>query len=194
MANIGYVRVSTKEQNTGRQFALFEDLNIKLDKIYVEKASGKDMPNRPQLKAMLEYIREGDVVYIESISRLARNIMDLLKIVEKLTEKGVELISLKESIDTSSAQGKFLLSVFGAMAELERETIKERQREGIELAIAEGRPYGRPNATISASFPNNYKLWKCGKLKSKDFMQKENLKKTTFYKLIKMYEKESIAI
>ena len=80
------------------------------------------------------------------------------------------------------------------MAELERETIKERQREGIELAIAEGRPYGRPNATISASFPNNYKLWKCGKLKSKDFMQKENLKKTTFYKLIKMYEKESTAI
>lgn len=137
---------------------------------------------------MLEFIREGDTVYIESISRLARNILDLLKIVETFKEKGVELVSLKESIDTSTTQGKFMLNVFGAMAELERDTIKERQREGIDLALAEGRPYGRPNATISATFPENYKKWKSGKIKAVEFMKLENLKRTTFYKLVKNYE------
>ena len=129
MANIGYVRVSTQEQNTGRQFALFETNGINLDRTYTEKVSGKDAKNRPQLQAMLDYVREGDVVYVESISRLARNIKDLLEIVEKLQKKKVALKSIKESnIDTSGAQGRFLLSIFGAMAELERETIRERQR------------------------------------------------------------------
>ena len=192
MANIGYVRVSSKDQNQGRQFALFEERGIKLDKTYEEAVSGKDIKGRPQLQKMLEFIREGDTVYIESISRLARNIMDLLKIVEIFKEKGTELVSLKESIDTSTNQGKFLLSIFGAMAELERATIKERQREGIDLAIAEGRPYGRPGATISSTFTDNYKEWKAGKIKSVDFMKREKLKKTTFYKLIKKYEKNKI--
>ena len=139
MANIGYVRVSTTEQNTGRQFALFSERGIKLDRIYEEKVSGKDTKGRPELAKMLDYVRDGDTVYIESISRLARNIMDLLKIVQQLQDKKVELVSLKETIDTSTPQGKFLLSIFGAMAELERDTIKQRQREGIDLALAEGR-------------------------------------------------------
>lgn len=188
MANIGYVRVSSKDQNQGRQFALFEERGIKLDKTYEESASGKDIKGRPMLQKMLDFIREGDTVYIESISRLARNIKDLLNIVEILKEKGVELVSLKEQIDTSTPQGKFLLSIFGAMAELERDTIKQRQKEGIDLALAEGRPYGRPNATISPTFPDNYKSWKSGKIKSVEFMQLEKLKKTTFYKLVKKYE------
>lgn len=123
MANIGYVRVSSITQNTGRQFVLFEERGIHLDKTYTEKVSGKNIKDRPQLQEMLKYVREGDTVYIESISRLARNIMDLLKIVEQLQEKHVELVSLKETIDTSTPQGKFLLSIFGAMAQLERDTI-----------------------------------------------------------------------
>ena len=189
MANIGYVRVSTQEQNTGRQFALFETNGINLDRTYTEKVSGKDTKNRPQLQAMLDYVREGDVVYVESISRLARNIKDLLEIVEKLQKKKVALKSLKESnIDTTGAQGRFLLSIFGAMAELERETIRERQREGIDVALAKGRPYGRPSATLSDTFGEHYKEWKSGKIKTVQFMKLENLKKTTFYKLVKQYE------
>ena len=188
MANIGYVRVSTVEQNTGRQFALFEERGIKLDRTYTEKVSGKDVKGRPELKAMLDYVRDGDTVYIESISRLARNIMDLLKIVQQLQEKKVELVSLKETIDTSTPQGKFLLSIFGAMAELERETIRQRQREGIDLALAEGRAYGRPELQISNTFAKNYELWKSGGMKAVEFMRAEGLKKTTFYKLVKEYE------
>ncbi len=99
MAKICYVRVSTLDQNEGRQFALFEERGIKLDKIYMEKVSGKDIYNRPQLQAMLEYVREGDIVYIESISRLARNIMDLLNIVKQLQVKKVELVSIVRGND-----------------------------------------------------------------------------------------------
>ena len=188
MANIGYVRVSTTEQNTGRQFALLKERGIKLDRVYEEKVSGKDTKGRPELEKMLDYVRDGDTVYIESISRLARNIMDLLKIVQQLQDKKVELVSLKETIDTSTPQGKFLLSIFGAMAELERDTIKQRQREGIDLALAEGRAYGRPATSMSSTFSKNYKDWKSVKIKAVDFMKLEHLKKTTFYKLVKEYE------
>lgn len=188
MANIGYVRVSTKEQNTGRQFALLEEKGIILERGYVEKVSAKDVDGRPKLKEMLDFVREGDTVYIESISRLARNIMDLLNIVKQLQEKKVELISLKETIDTSTPQGKFMLSVFAALAELERETIKQRQREGIDLALAEGRAYGRPKIEFSSTFAKNYRDWRGGKIKAVEFMKKENLKKTTFYNMIKKYE------
>lgn len=188
MANIGYVRVSTKEQNTGRQTGMFADKGIKLDKSYEEKVSGKNTKDRPQLKAMLEYVREGDVVYVESFSRIARNIRDLLDIVDQLQAKQVEFVSFKENVDTTTPQGRFMLVVFGALAELEREQIHERQREGIELALAEGRPYGRPKAVISNTFSSNYGKWKAGEIKAVDFMKLEGLKKATFYKLVKQYE------
>ena len=187
MANIGYVRVSSSGQNTGRQFAAFEAKGIKLDKTYVEKVSGKDT-NRPQLKAMLEYLREGDSLYVESFSRLARSTSDLLRIAEHLKNKNVQLISLKENIDTATPQGKFVFTMFAALSELERETIRERQREGIALCKAEGRPIGRPPATFSDTFEDNYDLWKAGHMKAVDFMQLEGLPKATFYKLVKRFE------
>ena len=188
MANIGYVRVSTQEQNTGRQHELFKERGITLDKVYEEHISGKNT-NRPQLKAMLDYVRDGDTVYIESISRLARNTRDFLNIVEALREKNVGLVSLKESIDTTTPQGKFMLSVFSALYELERDNILERQREGIDLALKEGRPYGRPPVKMSDTFPANYKKWKDGKITATQFMKQESLPRTTFYRLVKQYEK-----
>ena len=187
MANVGYIRVSTKEQNTGRQYMLLSDRHIKIDKMYEEHISGKDT-NRPQLQAMLDYVRSGDTVYVESISRLARNTRDLLEIVEKLTDKDVQFVSLKEQLDTTTPQGKFVLTMFGALSQLERETIKERQREGIDLALSEGRPYGRPKATISDTFAKHYREWKKGNIKAVEFMSLENLHKSTFYKLVKRYE------
>lgn len=194
MAKIGYIRVSTQEQNTGRQYELLKERGIKLDKVYEEHVSGKNT-NRPQLQAMLDYVREGDTVYIESISRLARNTRDFLNIIESLQSKKVELVSLKESIDTSTPTGKFMLSVFAALYQLERENILERQKEGIALALEErkkdgSRPYGRPSVKMSDTFPANYKKWKDGKITATEFMKKESLPRTTFYRLVKQYESE----
>ena len=190
MANIGYIRVSTKEQNTGRQYEDFSANGIVLDKIFEEKMSGKNT-DRPQLQAMLSYLREGDTLFVESFSRLARSTRDLLNIVTVLTEKGVSFVSLKENVDTTTSQGKFMLTVFAGLYELERDNILERQREGIDLALKEGRSYGRPKATVSDTFSTNYKLWKAGQLKAVDFMKIENIPKSTFYKLVKRYEEDN---
>lgn len=187
MANIGYIRVSTQHQNTGRQHEGFTTKGITIDKMYEEKISGKNT-DRPQLQSMLQYVREGDTVYVESFSRLARSTRDLLEIVEELTSKGVQFVSLKENVDTSAPQGKFMLTVFAGLAQLERENILQRQREGIDLCIAEGRAYGRPSAQFSDTFATHYHQWKKGEIKAVDFMRAENLPKSTFYKLVKRYE------
>ena len=190
MANIAYIRVSTKEQNTGRQHEDFNARGIVLDKVFEEKVSGKNT-DRPQLQSMLAYLREGDTLYVESFSRLARSTRDLLNIVNTLTEKGVSFISLKENVDTTTSQGKFMLTVFAGLYELERDNILERQREGIDLALKEGRPYGRPSATVSDTFSKHYQQWKNGEIKAVDFMKLENIPKSTFYKLVKRYEQEN---
>lgn len=184
--NIAYVRVSTQEQNTGRQLEALKPFNI--ERIFEEKISGKDI-NRPQLKALQDFAREGDTIYIESISRLARNTLDFLNIVEQFTDKGVNLISLKESIDTSTPQGKFMLSVFAALSQLERDTIKQRQREGIALNRAQNKPYGRPKIEIDESFKSAYKRWKSDEITAVEAMKLTGLKKNTFYNRVKDYEK-----
>ena len=138
--NIGYVRVSTQEQNTLRQEVLMRELGV--DEVYIDRASGKNA-DRPELKKLMEYVRQGDTVIVESISRFARNTRDLLELVERLSEKRVEFVSKKEAIDTTTPTGKFMLTVFGAMAELEREYILQRQRQGIALAKEQGKYRGR---------------------------------------------------
>ena len=125
---IGYIRISTTDQNIARQELLMEQLGV--DEVYIDRMSGKNT-NRPELQRMMEYVRRGDTVIVESISRFARNTRDLLELVEKLSAKGVEFVSKKEAIDTTTPTGKFMLTVFGAVAELEREYILQRQREGI---------------------------------------------------------------
>ena len=137
---VGYCRVSTAEQNTARQEVLLESLAV--ERLFLDKCSGKNT-DRPALKEMLAFVREGDIVVVESISRLARNTKDLLSLIDKFTEQGVGFISQKESIDTSSPTGKFILTVFGAIAELEREYILQRQAEGIAIAKANGVYKGR---------------------------------------------------
>lgn len=137
---IGYIRVSTQEQNTIRQEVLMESLGV--DEVYIDRMSGKNT-NRPELQRMMEYVRRGDIVIVESISRFARNTRDLLELVERLTAKGVEFVSKKEAIDTTTPTGKFMLTIFGAVAELEREYILQRQREGIAIAKEQGKYTGR---------------------------------------------------
>ena len=129
--NVAYVRVSTVDQNEDRQIEALKKHNI--EKWYTEKVSGKNT-NRPQLKEMLDFVREGDTIYIHDFSRLARSTKDLLDIVEQLTEKGVHLVSNKENIDSSTPTGKLMLTMIGAIAEFERTNLLERQREGIAVA------------------------------------------------------------
>lgn len=137
---VAYVRVSTVEQNEERQVKGLEKHNI--DKWFMEKVSAKDT-NRPQLQAMLEFVREGDTVYIHDFSRLARSTKDLLEIVEYLNNKGVRLISNKENLDSNTSTGKLMLTMIGAIAEFERANMLERQREGIAVAKEHGVYKGR---------------------------------------------------
>jgi len=137
---IGYVRVSTLDQNESRQLE-----GAQLDKRFVDKASGKDT-KRPQLQAALDYMRDGDVLVVHSMDRLARNLDDLRRIVMELTGRGVVVEFVKEHLTFTSednAMSKLLLSVMGAFAEFERSLIRERQREGIALAKKAGVYRGR---------------------------------------------------
>ena len=179
---IGYVRVSTQEQNTIRQEKLMESLNV--DELFLDKAGGKNTNQRPELQRMMDYVRKGDTVVVESISRFARNTRDLLELVEKLTAKEVEFISQKEAIDTTTPTGKFMLTVFGAVAELEREYILQRQQEGIAIAKANGiykgrKPIQRPN------FNQVVKLWREGKISAAEAMRRLDLKPSTFYRKVR---------
>jgi DNA invertase Pin-like site-specific DNA recombinase len=140
---IGYVRVSSFDQNPERQLE-----NIKLDKVFTDKASGKDT-QRPQLETLLSFVREGDTVVVHSMDRLARNLDDLRQLVQKLTKRGVRIEFVKENLTFSgedSPMANLMLSVMGAFAEFERALIKERQREGIALAKQRGAYRGRKKA------------------------------------------------
>ena len=137
---VGYVRVSTIEQNEERQIVQLQ--NVGVTKFFVDKVSAKSA-KRPKFDEMMNFLREGDELIVSEFSRLARSTTDLLQIVETLTEKDVKVRSLKEQLDSSTPQGKFMLTIFGAIAEFERELILQRQREGIQLAKAAGKYKGR---------------------------------------------------
>ena len=147
---VGYIRVSTVSQNTARQ----EDelANYQLDQLYIDKASGKDI-DRPQLQEAIKYLRSGDTLIVHSMDRLARNLDDLRNIVRVLTDKGAKVQFVKESLiftGEDSPMSTLLLSVMGAFAEFERSLIKERQKEGIELAKQRGAYKGRKHSLDEA--------------------------------------------
>lgn len=178
---IGYIRVSTQEQNTMRQETLMEALGV--DEVYIDHMSGKNA-NRPELQKMMEYVRKGDTVIVESISRFARNTKDLLELVEQLAAKGVEFVSKKEAIDTTTPTGKFMLTVFGAVAELEREYILQRQREGIAIAKEQGKYKGRKPIQVP-EFEQVIAKWRSGTITAAEAMRTLHVSKSTFYRRIK---------
>lgn len=184
---IGYVRVSTKEQKTIRQEELMESLGVK--KTFIDRMSGKDT-ERPQLQEMLGFVREGDTVIVESISRFARNTKDLLELTEQLSSKHVQFISQKENIDTETPAGKFMLTIFGAVAELEREYIRQRQREGIEIAKKQGKYNGRP-AKQPDGFEEVYSQWKQKKITAAYASKQLGISRSTFYRKIREYEENA---
>ena len=186
MSKIGYIRVSTEHQETARQQEIMGSNHV--DRIFSEKLSGANT-DRPQLKAMLDYVREGDTLYVESISRLGRSTKDLLNIIDTLTDKGVTLISHKEKIDTDTPAGKFMLTVFAALSQLEREQLKQRQREGIEIAKAQGKYTGRkPIPTDWTRFGQLYGEWRAKHITGRDFMRRMNMSANTFYRRVREYE------
>lgn len=180
---VGYVRCSTIEQNEARQLKMMKEQNV--EKVFTDKASGKNT-DRAAFKEMMSFVRVGDIVIVESISRIARNTRDLLSIISELTEKGVEFVSLKESIDTTTPQGRFMLTVFGALAELERENILERQREGIEIAKSEGKYKGRKPVDVNEEqFKALCEKWRAGEITATAAMKELGLKPNTFYRRVK---------
>ena len=157
--------------------------NLGVDQLYIDRASGKNA-DRPELRKMLTYVRQGDTVIVESISRFARNTRDLLDLVEQLTDKQVEFVSQKEAIDTTTPTGKFMLTIFGAVAELEREYILQRQREGIAIAKDQGKYTGR-KAKQSPDFDRVVGQWHRGEITAVDAMRTLKMSKTTFYRKVK---------
>jgi len=184
---VGYIRVSSQDQNIDRQVKVLEESGT--EKLYIDKVSGKNL-NCPELKAMIEFVREGDQIIIVSISRLARNTKDFLELMETFNEKHVDVICLKEPIDTTTPQGKMISTIFASMYEMERENIRIRQREGIEAAKENGVRFGRPRKEIDSKFLELYPEWKAKNITGKEFMEAIDMKKNTFYRRVREYEEE----
>lgn len=180
--NIAYVRVSTVEQNEARQIEALEKHSI--DKWFTEKVSGKNT-KRPQLQKMLEFVREGDTIYIHDLSRLARSTKDLLDIVEQLQAKGVHLVSNKENIDTNTPTGKLMLTMIGAIAEFERANMLERQREGIAIAKKAGKYKGRKPVNVDANtFLSQYERYQKREINKGELAKILDVSRPTLDKLI----------
>lgn len=184
--NVFYARVSSQEQNEARQMEAAKQL--KCEKIFLDKASGKNQ-ERNALKEMLAFVRQGDTVYVSEIARLARNTTDLLSIVNQLEEKGVAFVSMKEAIDTATPQGKFMLTVFGAMAELERAYILQRQAEGIAEAKKANKYQGRKPMDIDRKlFDRMCQEWRAGERTAVSIQKHFGMTATTFYKKVKQWK------
>ena len=181
MALVGYARVSSEGQSLDRQTDALEA--VRVEKMFQDKLSGKDT-KRPGLEAMLEYVREGDTLYISSFDRLARSLSDLLSLVERLNKQGVRLVSLKEAVDTGTPAGKLQLAVFGAFAEFERAIIGQRRDEGIAAARAKGKRFGRPRKPKPKGFQEAVETWKQGGATAASTYRSLGISKSRFYKLV----------
>ena len=180
---IGYVRVSTVEQNEGRQLVTMEKYNV--EKLFQEKVSAKDT-DRPQLQEMLEFVRKGDTVVVHDFSRLARSTKDLLDIVELLEKKEVALISAKENIDSSTPTGKLMLTMIGAINEFERANMLERQKEGIAIAKANGKYKGRKAVEVERGmFEDLYHQYFNRQITKVQFAKELGVSRPTLDKMLK---------
>lgn len=174
----GYARVSTEAQNLDRQLDVLKKYGV--DKIYNEKMTGTKR-DRPELTKMLDRMTEGDTVVIESLSRLGRSTKDLIELTELFHDRGVNLVSLKEAIDTNTSTGKLLFTLMSAIAQFERDCIADRTREGLKSARARGKVGGRPKMN-----PDNVKkaikLYSTGQYSIKEIEELTGVKKSTLYR------------
>jgi DNA invertase Pin-like site-specific DNA recombinase len=178
---MAYVRVSTEEQNEARQVEALRKFNI--EKWYIEKVSAKDT-NRVKLQELLEYAREGDVLYIHDFSRLARSTKDLLELIDQLEKKKIHLVSNKENLDSSTATGKLMITMIAAINEFERNNLLERQREGIAIAKRKGVYKGRKEIPRPDTWDEVYQQYSMRQITASEAMQTLRLKRNTFYKFV----------
>ena len=183
---LGYVRVSTVEQNESRQLETMKKYDAK--KIFSEKVSAKDT-NRPKLNELLEFARNGDTIVVHDFSRLARSTKDLLNIVEQLEKKEVKLISAKENLESNTATGKLMLTMIGAINEFERANLLERQKEGIAIAVKEGKYKGRKEINVP-NFGEYYDRYLKREFTKVSLAKELKISRNTLEKLIKDHLKE----
>jgi DNA invertase Pin-like site-specific DNA recombinase len=197
--NIGYKRVSTAHQDNKRQELVLEQAGIKIDKWYSDKASAKNA-DRPGLNKLRLEIKEGDKLHVESISRLARNVDDLRQIVEELKGKDIPIYFFKEGFNTENDNGmyKFMLTLLGAIAEMERTVNTERILEGLQKAklygTRSGRELGRPKRILPAKFKKYFRKWKADEITATEFAKLMEVSRPTLYRMIKQYEDELNAV
>ena len=178
---VGYIRVSTFDQNTDRQLE-----GVQLDKVFTDKASGKDT-KRPELGLLIQYVREGDTVVVHSMDRLARNLDDLWQKVQKLTSQGIRVQFIKENLiftGEDSPMATLMLSVMGAFAEFERALIRERQREGIALAKQRGAYRGRKRSLSGKDIAEVRRRIDAGEKKAK-VAREYGISRETLYQYLK---------
>ena len=199
MAVYGYIRVSTSDQNTARQFAALEKWEIPKRNLYVDKQSGKDF-NRPAYKKLLRKLKEGDLLYIKSIDRLGRNYEEIQEQWRILTkEKKIDIVVLDMSLlDTRNGKdllGTFIsdvvLQILSFVAQNERENIRIRQAEGIAAAKANGVKFGRPELPLPDNFHEVHKAWREKKLTLKQAAEACGMKESTFFCKVKRIEESS---
>ncbi|MFC4737794.1 recombinase family protein [Bacillus daqingensis] len=192
----GYIRVSSKDQNESRQIISMEKLGINSRDIFIDKASGKDF-QREQYQLLKRVLRKEDVLYIHSLDRFGRNKEEILgewnEITKEIQADIVVLdMPLLDTTQYKDSMGTFIadlvLQILSWVAQDERERIRKRQREGIDAALNNGEPYGRPTVEISEDFLEVYASWKQGHVTATRAMRETGVKKTTFYKLVKQIE------
>lgn len=184
---VGYVRVSSIEQNEERQLVTME--NYKVEKLFSEKVSAKNT-DRPKLKEMLDFVREGDTIVIHDFSRLARSTSDLLKLVESLNKRKIHLISAKENIDTNTPTGKLMLTMIGAINEFERTNLLERQREGIAIAKKNGKYKGGQKKRV-LDFGTHYNRYLNRSVSKSELARELKISRPTLDRLIIEYIKKN---
>ena len=177
----GYARVSTEQQNLDRQLDMLQKYGV--DFIYNEKMTGTKR-NRPELEKLLERLTEGDTVVVESLSRLGRSTKDLIWLMETFNAKGVNLVSLKESIDTTTSTGKLLFTLMSALAQFERDVLADRTKEGLAAARARGRKGGRPPVSREA-IKKAIKLYNTGQYTVREITDFTGVKPSTLYKALR---------
>ena len=194
----GYIRVSSKDQNEGRQLEAIKKLGVDERDIFLDKQSGKDF-NRVQYQLMKRVIRKGDILYIHSLDRFGRNKEEILQEWNDITKNIqadivvldmplLDTTQFKDSLGTFIAD--LVLQILSWMAEEERDRIRKRQREGIDVALKKGTVFGRPKVQVTEEFKEVYDRWKAGEMTAVKAMEELGVKKTTFYKLVKEYERD----
>lgn len=185
---VGYIRVSTDDQSLDRQRKTMTD--NKVYKVFAEKYTGKTA-ERPELKLLLEYIREGDTLYIDSMSRLARNSRDFVNICDDLLHRGINIVSIKENLDTGTQTGRFIATILAAMAQIERENMLEYQKEGVRAARERGVKFGTPIKKMPNNFQKIYDQYKEGTFTSTQARALLGVSRATFFRIVKEIESGS---